>query len=1154
MCSFANGSAEFAVKVFSLVATFLVARALTITAHEVSHFATARFLGWHDSSISLPFLSLGHPQTKVPGLNPARAQASIVRHAGWCFSLALALFVCTTCSSPTAFAATLTALDALSSDFFGAHPDGYATAAPSGSVFFCGNFGVLLLNGLKGAKVLELLRQMLRVTMVRGAQSAGLVTYKPRNGSSVGVRSRVVNGKRTDLSHLLLRKFKSALGGSAVNSTNTSPQLFQGHTRFATSSICNLSGCHPHQWTPPQRLMHWQWGKAEARYVGAVRNVEGYITHNGDLDFFSVNGSTLPLPQLQGMLSRVLGQPMPSDVDSVCIAGLLDLLRTKGLWGPSVRYAFVFSALKPSGVNKLAAELASLKKILDAVAQAFEEQWAQLLMSPPTDVESGEGPITDEASAVARLSSLMEKRMLELVVKRASLTPLVESLEALLPPVSNDRGVPEVAHRNLVVGAVQAFFHQDLLKAGFDLMKGSMGSFGLVLSHSLDADKEAVFAARGQTMSVAFYPSAGFVMFGSESAATKVGLGLSEEESAGSFRFDLDDVVGEVLLLRWGENEADVESRRLAASRGTSASGRDADTKLAEIFRYGQDSSFVLSGANFLENNWHHPLQSRKLQLAGNPLVDPLPEITVADPIGRDILELPDLLRAIKEDFADPSHESLNRITAWTFTNKLRQRLLKRQRGEADDSIDLLIIGCEVSLWVGEQFAADMRLVFPKLKILALSSNKLLGQLGQMMPIPQIGFQVNEATLNLTNTVVLGISHSGGTFGTLAGCNLLRSYTHSIFVVTSEWDTQVARAVRIEGEVGEGVELRSQFVFSTGCGVRTAEPCTITVAATHHLLTQLLMFVMGYLARFETKEKLGGSSYEMEEVQELELLNRALCGGLREIVGDGRTGTTPTSRALRQYGRRWAWHVLEAPISWIVSAIYILVTVMVTTPLVAIVEAAIGQPLPAFDDEAEAWLVTVKYIVNVADSVIYAFLPWWTTVAIRLVQQRPWLHRVAGRSILIGDVPWVAQSVEAFASKTFALAYSIATASVASANPNDHLVHRHTHRVVRGSLLVVGRPDGRLSSLTTAEAACCLSVRSAVHRAFCFLSERILRAELLIVLSIASVSPIALRPVVFAPCLQRSASCSLHPFCLSATSCSRKSLFMHFLTPCPRRH
>ena len=29
--------------------------------------------------------------------------------------------------------------------------------------------------------------------------------------------------------------------------------------------------------------------------------------------------------------------------------------------------------------------------------------------------------------------------------------------------------------------------------------------------------------------------------------------------------------------------------------------------------------------------------------------------------------------------------------------------------------------------------------------------------------------------------------------------------------------------------------------------------------------------------------------------------------------------------------------------------------------------------------------------------------------------------------------------------------------------PADHLVHRHTHRVVRGSLFCCGRPDGRLS-------------------------------------------------------------------------------------------
>ena len=61
----------------------------------------------------------------------------------------------------------------------------------------------------------------------------------------------------------------------------------------------------------------------------------------------------------------------------------------------------------------------------------------------------------------------------------------------------------------------------------------------------------------------------------------------------------------------------------------------------------------------------------------------------------------------------------------------------------------------------------------------------------------------------------------------------------------------------------------------------------------------------------------------------------------------------------------------------------------------------------------------------------------------------------------------------------FACSYSIAGLNVLSGNPADHLVHRHTHRVVRGSLLVCGRPDGRLSALSTAEASVCLSVNQA---------------------------------------------------------------------------
>jgi hypothetical protein len=61
----------------------------------------------------------------------------------------------------------------------------------------------------------------------------------------------------------------------------------------------------------------------------------------------------------------------------------------------------------------------------------------------------------------------------------------------------------------------------------------------------------------------------------------------------------------------------------------------------------------------------------------------------------------------------------------------------------------------------------------------------------------------------------------------------------------------------------------------------------------------------------------------------------------------------------------------------------------------------------------------------------------------------------------------------------FACSYSIAGLNVLSGNPSDHFVHRHTHRVVRGSLVICGRPDGRLSALSTAEAAVCLSVNQA---------------------------------------------------------------------------
>ena len=49
---------------------------------------------------------------------------------------------------------------------------------------------------------------------------------------------------------------------------------------------------------------------------------------------------------------------------------------------------------------------------------------------------------------------------------------------------------------------------------------------------------------------------------------------------------------------------------------------------------------------------------------------------------------------------------------------------------------------------------------------------------------------VNETSHNFSDTCVLMLSHSGGTFATLNVSNLLKGFTPHLFVVTSEWDTQ----------------------------------------------------------------------------------------------------------------------------------------------------------------------------------------------------------------------------------------------------------------------------------------------------------------------------------------------------------------------------
>ena len=62
------------------------------------------------------------------------------------------------------------------------------------------------------------------------------------------------------------------------------------------------------------------------------------------------------------------------------------------------------------------------------------------------------------------------------------------------------------------------------------------------------------------------------------------------------------------------------------------------------------------------------------------------------------------------------------------------------------------------------------------------------------------------------------------------------------------------------------------------------------------------------------------------------------------------------------------------------------------------------------------------------------------------MQGRPLWARLGRRTVLILDVPYVHQLLEAYVSKLFSLSYGVASVDVHGADPADHFVHCFTHR------------------------------------------------------------------------------------------------------------
>ena len=168
-------------------------------------------------------------------------------------------------------------------------------------------------------------------------------------------------------------------------------------------------------------------------------------------------------------------------------------------------------------------------------------------------------------------------------------------------------------------------------------------------------------------------------------------------------------------------------------------------------------------------------LYHRMTNLSRNEMVKPLTPVS-ADPILADIQDIPRICRSIQDDWhSNKAATSMNRLTAFNLSICLRSRLEAHVRGVVPaNSVDILLTGCEVSLWLAEQFASDLKKCFPRMNIEAVSSNKLLGLYGQEIAVPTLGFPYSNKTRRLNDCIVIIVSHSGGSFSPLACSNLLQ--------------------------------------------------------------------------------------------------------------------------------------------------------------------------------------------------------------------------------------------------------------------------------------------------------------------------------------------------------------------------------------------
>jgi hypothetical protein len=900
--------------------------------------------------------------------------------------------------------------------------DFYALATGIGENLYCGNFGFICQrekgdqDQLLSERMTNLYYQMGRETEIRGEQAGGgLVVAENQDKQIVFVGDKIVNRKRDNLTNSLEKTFalvrrKSQHNGVKPLATSTTGVW---HYRFGTSGPPAVIETHWHEWMSARLERVWEFTD-EGQWVCQDKNINHRITHNGDFDAWTLYGKEISNEALGLWLERALHTYNYALGDSPKIAGMIDLLITKGMWYASARLAYHLAGA-------------------DSVESSFDGQTAHR-DAPNT------APTILKLSNWAKIFEnifMLYRKLLAAPNSPACNQYLYRLEQDVLQVIAKDDVIsqwPWQKRVNFVRSAIHAFFHNDVNLATKTFMAGAIGSFGLVVVSTLEPER-LVLGAKGQPISIGFNWQDGYMVYASEPAAVDaVLLNLPE-----SYRLDLNQKEGEIALV-----------------------------SANDITIYSMSQGEELNSSQ---------LKDRWISMENHPYLPHVkyPTNNTQDPIASDNQEIPAILEEIKLEWQNP--KSLNcqsadylvqllNEKARNFDNQ-RQKMLRAGLSKLSrqlPTVDLLIIGVENSLWLGERFTQDLSIIFPWLNVRSLSSNQVVQK-----------FKHNFGSLQLgKDSIILAVTQSGQTFPTIQAINALdqlyrQGEISEIFLLTGELGSFLGSPV-IKVKEAMLHEHRHK-IFVNGSGRRTSEPATVAVAAAQQTFTELLFYLAKNIKQAFPNSAPFGMTLTSQSIEVLENMKDDFVDvSVVQIMGTTPTGKKIDSsieKELIKNGRKWAWHITETPTAWAIHAFYILISVGwaipfgYTIPLAKTLFASIVWLLPIPQD---SFILQLIYsVITLIDIGIYIFGSWLWTLAIRYVQGRELLARIGKRSLVIGDVPWVNQLLKNYVSKLFSLSYGIASLDVHGANPEDDLLHDFGHRVVRGTLLFLGVPDGRKS-------------------------------------------------------------------------------------------